>query len=68
MNGEWCFFKSYLSKEKCREIIELAKNIPEQDAKVGVNDSSRLSEFRRSKIIRVLFLLELTNSCILYQI
>ena len=50
MNGEWCFFKSYLSKEKCRDIIELAKDIPEQDAKVGVNDSSRLSDSRRSKI------------------
>jgi PKHD-type hydroxylase len=50
VNGEWCFFKSYLSKEKCKEIIDLAKYIPEQEAKVGINDSSRLSENRRSKI------------------
>lgn len=51
MNGEWCYFKSYLSKKTCNEIVELANKIPSQDAVLGLNSNPILStESRRSKI------------------
>lgn len=51
MIGEWCYFKSYFSKQYCNEIIEKAKTIPSQDAYVGINGAEFTnSESRRSKI------------------
>jgi PKHD-type hydroxylase len=49
--GEWCYFKSYISKETCKNIIEMSTGLPEQDAVVGIHNSARVnSETRRSKI------------------
>jgi PKHD-type hydroxylase len=52
MNGEWCYFKSYLDKDTCEKIIKDASELPEQDAYVGLNDSNLKidSANRRSKI------------------
>jgi PKHD-type hydroxylase len=51
MKGEWCYFKSYFSKEQCEKIINDSLIIPSQDALVGTNDSASTNyESRRSKI------------------
>ena len=51
MNGEWCYFKSYFSKDYCNEIIKNGLTIPSQDAHVGVNGAEGTDyESRRSKI------------------
>lgn len=51
MNGEWCYFKSYLDKETCDKIINLGLKLKSSEAVVGVNNSSRTDyENRRSKI------------------
>lgn len=51
-SGEWCYFRSYLSKETCEKIIEDALQIPAQDAVVGVNgiNVNLNTEIRRSKV------------------
>jgi len=51
MKGEWCYFKSYFSKEQCEKIINDSLIIPSQDALVGTNDfASKNYESRRSII------------------
>ena len=37
MKGEWCYFKQYLSKDDCNEIIENALTIEPQQAVLGVH-------------------------------
>mgnify|MGYP003351894166 CR=1 FL=1 len=32
MNGEWCYFKQYFSKETCERLLNDAKDIPVQDS------------------------------------
>jgi PKHD-type hydroxylase len=51
MNGEWCYFKSYFSKDYCNELLANALTIPSQDAHVGINGAESTSyESRRSQI------------------
>lgn len=51
MKGEWCYFKSYLSKEDCNELIETAKMLPTQQARLGDGlESFEESSIRRSKV------------------
>lgn len=51
MNGEWCYFKQYFSRETCNKILKDAEELPVQDALVGTNDTTHLnSDSRRSKI------------------
>lgn len=51
MKGEWCYFKSYLSKETCEEIIQTAKMLPMQNAHLGLNDNPKEdTESRRSQV------------------
>lgn len=51
MNGEWCYFKQYFSKETCERILNDAKGIPIQEALVGTNQTTHLNtDSRRSKI------------------
>jgi PKHD-type hydroxylase len=51
MNGEWCYFKQYFSKETCERILNDAKDIPIQEALVGTNQTTHLNtDSRRSKI------------------
>lgn len=51
MNGEWCYFKSYFSKEVCEKIIRDIKVLPPKDAAVGLGDIAHAdSSIRRSKV------------------
>lgn len=50
MNGEWCYFKSYIDKQTCEKIINDVKVIPSQDALVGNSDAFLDNANRRSKI------------------
>lgn len=50
MNGQWCYFKSYLNKDDCAYIIEKAKLIPTELGKTGYHVSGALTETRRSKV------------------
>jgi PKHD-type hydroxylase len=51
MNGEWCYFKSYFSKQQCEDIINLGLTIPSQQAHVGVNGVEGVDpQARRSPI------------------
>lgn len=52
MKGEWCYFKSYLSKEVCNKIINDVQVLPTQDAQIGVgyDKTSIDTTVRRSKI------------------
>ena len=52
MKGEWCYFKSYLSKEICEKIISDVEPLPWQDALVGNGGKEQIldSNYRRSKI------------------
>jgi len=49
MNGEWCYFKSYINKETCQKIIDDCLLIPPENAVVGnnvVDESIRKSKVR----------------------
>ena len=52
MKGEWCYFKSYFTKQECEKIISDALKIPSQDAVVGVNGISTAldTSIRKSKV------------------
>lgn len=51
MKGEWCYFKSYFSPERCEQILNDAALIPSQDGVVGT-DSGIRADFttRRSRV------------------
>ncbi len=51
MLGEWCYFKSYLNKKQCDDILKEAQKLPEKDSTIGVNEGNKLdTEYRRSKV------------------
>lgn len=51
MIGEWCYFKSYLSKQTCEDIINAAEPIQYQDGLVGTGTGiGQDLDYRRSKI------------------
>jgi len=50
MKGEWCYFKEYFTPEICDKILELGLNLPVQDAKLGVDGSVEVNNYRKSKI------------------
>ena len=50
MKGEWCYYKEYFTPELCEKILEDGLKLPVQDAKLGVDGDTQLSNYRRSKI------------------
>ena len=50
MKGEWCYFKQFFTPEICNRILDDAKHLPIEDAKVGVNGELVQSNYRKSKI------------------
>ena len=51
MKGEWCYFKSYFSKDFCNEIIKAGLTIPPSLPHVGDGVNSRVNnDYRRCKI------------------
>lgn len=54
MRGEWCYFKSYFSKQQCEEILNLGMEVPSQDAYVGLNGEEVSDSAMRRSTIRFL--------------
>lgn len=51
MNGEWCYFRSYLDKDTCNKIISDAIKVQPQDAVVGQGTALKVvKDIRRSKV------------------
>jgi len=52
MRSEWCYFKSYFTKEECDKIVGDALKLPSQDAVVGVNGINTAvdTNIRKSKV------------------
>jgi PKHD-type hydroxylase len=51
MKGEWCYFKSYFSKEMCEKIISEVQVLPIQDGYIGTDGGEGVDyNYRRSKI------------------
>lgn len=51
MRGEWCYFKSYFTKQQCDKMVETIQKRPHKDAQIGVNGTVTAdSSFRKSKI------------------
>jgi PKHD-type hydroxylase len=50
MKGEWCYFKQKFTPEQCKLIIDLASNLPVQDATLGVEGKNLDTSFRKSKV------------------
>lgn len=49
MNGEWCYFKNYFTKEQCENIINLGLRIQAQEARLGTS-GAKDTRTRRSVI------------------
>lgn len=51
MRGEWCYFKSYFTKQQCDKMVETIQKRPHKDAQIGVNGTIATdSSFRKSNI------------------
>ena len=50
MKGEWCYFKSYFSKEFCESVIEKANKLPLQTANLGEDGLSKNNLYRKSEV------------------
>jgi PKHD-type hydroxylase len=50
MKGEWCYFRSHLSKELCEEIIKTGLTLPVKDGSLGVDGKTDNNSHRKSKI------------------
>jgi PKHD-type hydroxylase len=50
MKGEWCYFKSYFTPEKCDKILREGLKLPPHSATIGVQNALANSNFRRSQI------------------
>lgn len=42
MRGEWCYFKSYISKDTCENIINLSKDMPVDKASIGLEKNNNV--------------------------
>jgi len=50
MRGEWAFYQSKFSKERCEYIISTIKSRPAQASVMGVNGERADDQYRRSRI------------------
>jgi hypothetical protein len=50
MKGEWCYFRSHLSKELCEEIIKTGSTLPVKEGSLGVDGKTDNNSHRKSKI------------------
>jgi PKHD-type hydroxylase len=50
MKGEWCYFKSYFSKEYCEEILERSKDLQFQSGFLGESGKTENNNYRKSNI------------------
>lgn len=50
MKGEWCYFKSYFSKEYCNSILEKSKDLEFKKANLGENGLTTIDGYRKSDV------------------
>jgi len=50
MNGEWCYFKSYINKNLCEKIISDSMSIPAHDGNLGVSGANVDYSMRKSMV------------------
>ena len=50
MKGEWCYFKSYFSKEWCNNIVNSFKDSDYEESFLGESTATQDKSFRNSKI------------------
>lgn len=50
MKGEWCYYKSYFSKEYCENIIEKGNKLPLKTANLGEEGLSKNNDYRKSEV------------------
>jgi PKHD-type hydroxylase len=50
MNGEWCYYDKFFTKEQCEQIIRDGLKLPENKAKLGVSGENQDSDYRRSTV------------------
>jgi len=51
MKGEWCYYKSYFSKEWCNDILNYFKNDDYNDSFIGQTNSTLDKSFRSSEVV-----------------
>jgi PKHD-type hydroxylase len=50
MNGEWCYYKSFFTKEQCDFIITEALKLPSQKGNLGVAGAVVDENYRKSEV------------------
>ena len=50
MKGEWCYFKSYFSKEYCNSILEKSKDLNFKKANLGEDGLTTIDGYRKSDV------------------
>jgi len=50
MRGEWAYFKGRFTPKQCAKILEDGLKLPVEESKMGVDGSSVLNNYRKSKI------------------
>jgi hypothetical protein len=51
MNGEWCYFKSYFTKEECEKILADGLKLPPEESTVGTDNGVQTNlDVRKSKV------------------
>jgi PKHD-type hydroxylase len=50
MNGEWCYYKQYFTKDVCERIIEEGLKLPHQSGNLGVDGQSKIDDYRKSTV------------------
>lgn len=50
MKGEWCYYKSYFSREYCNFILEKSKDLKFKKANLGEDGLTNNGEYRKSDV------------------
>ncbi len=50
MRGEWCYFRSYFSKDYCNSILERSKDLEFKKANLGEDGLTNIDGYRKSDI------------------
>jgi PKHD-type hydroxylase len=50
MKGEWAYFKEHFTPEQCAKILEDGLKLPVEEAKLGVDGTGEVNNYRKSKI------------------
>lgn len=50
MKGEWCYYKSYFSKDYCNSILEKSKDLEFKRANLGKDGFTLNNDYRKSEV------------------